>query len=732
VAGVEHSKRMGKAIVGGTRRAVLCERKNIPSAAVNAKEKYFPQNNLQSKCTAKQALNEKAKPKVGAVVPPVLAPEPPLPSMPEESADVSMKEEELCQAFSDARLTVEDIDEQDGDMPQLCSEYVKDIYAYLSTLEVQQSVQPKYLQGYEINERMRALLIDWLIQVHARFQLLQETLYLTVAVLDRFLQVQPVSRRKLQLAGVTAMLVASKYEEMYSPEVADFAYITDNAFTKAQILQMEQLILKCLNFAFGRPLPLHFLRRASKAANSNVEKHTLAKYLMELTLVDYDMVHYRPSEIAAASLCLSQLLLEDLPWSPTQHHYTMYDENHLKPIMQHLAKNVVTVNEGKTKFQLITGPDNARMGKATVGGARRAALGELTNVPGVAVNSKKALPSKGATKQALNQKAKPKVGAVVVPVLAPEPPLASMPEELADVSMKEEEELCQAFSDALLTVEDIDEQDGDMPQLCSEYVKDIYAYLSALEEQQSVRPKYLQGYEINERMRALLIDWLIQVHARFQLLQETLYLTVAVLDRFLQVQPVSRRKLQLAGVTAMLVASKYEEMYSPEVADFAYITDNAFTKAQILQMEQLILKSLKFNLGRPLPLHFLRRASKAANSNVEKHTLAKYLMELTLVDYDMVHYRPSEIAAASLCLAQLLLEDIPWSPTQHHYASYDENHLKPIMQHLAKNVVTVNEGKTKFLAVKNKYSSSKLMKISLIPQLKSSVLTCMAAPLINH
>ena len=78
-----------------------------------------------------------------------------------------------------------------------------------------------------------------------------------------------MSRRKLQLAGVTAMLLASKYEELYSPEVADFAYITDNAFTKPQILQMEQLILKCLNFDLGRPLPLHFLRRASKAANVN-------------------------------------------------------------------------------------------------------------------------------------------------------------------------------------------------------------------------------------------------------------------------------------------------------------------------------------------------------------------------------------------------------------------------------------------------------------------------------
>lgn len=79
-------------------------------------------------------------------------------------------------------------------------------------------------------------------------------------------QVQPVSRRKLQLVGVTAMLVACKYEEMYAPEVGDFAYITDNAFTKAQVLEMEQLVLRTLNFELGRPLPLHFLRRASKVA----------------------------------------------------------------------------------------------------------------------------------------------------------------------------------------------------------------------------------------------------------------------------------------------------------------------------------------------------------------------------------------------------------------------------------------------------------------------------------
>ncbi|XP_034744652.1 G2/mitotic-specific cyclin-B2-like [Etheostoma cragini] len=200
----------------------------------------------------------------------------------------------------------------------------------------------------------------------------------------------------------------------------------------------------------------------------------------------------------------------------------------------------------------------------------------------------------------------------------------------------------------------------------------------------------------------------------------------------LQVQPVSRRKLQLVGVTAMLVACKYEEMYAPEVGDFAYITDNAFTKAQILEMEQLVLRTLNFQLGRPLPLHFLRRASKVANSDVERHTLAKYLMELTLVDYSMVHYRPSEVAAASLGLSQLLLEDLPWSPTQQHYSTYDAAHLEPIMQHIAKNVVMVNEGKTKFQAVRNKYSSSKLMKISLLPHLKCPTVFAMAAALLKN
>nr|Q9DGA3.1 RecName: Full=G2/mitotic-specific cyclin-B2 [Oryzias curvinotus]BAB17218.1 cyclin-dependent kinase regulatory subunit cyclin B2 [Oryzias curvinotus] len=376
--------------------------------------------------------------------------------------------------------------------------------------------------------------------------------------------------------------------------------------------------------------------------------------------------------------------------------------------------------------QLLAAEHPRRMGKGAAADPRRAALGELTNLNAVAATNGKVGPSKKPSKASCVQKPKPPqlVAPMIQTGAAASAPVSAKP-------CVKEEQLCQAFSEVLLAVQDVDEQDADQPQLCSQYVKDIYKYLHVLEEQQPVRANYMQGYEVTERMRALLVDWLVQVHSRFQLLQETLYLTVAILDPFLQVHPVSRRKLQLVGVTAMLVACKYEKMYAPEVGDFSYITDNAFTKSQIVEMEQVILRSLSFQLGRPLPLHFLRRASKVAGADVEKHTLAKYLMELTLLDYHMVHYRPSEVAAAALCLSQLLLDGLPWSLTQQQYSTYEEQHLKPIMQHIAKNVVLVNEGRTKFLAVKKKYSSSKLMKISLIPQLNSSTVKALAESLLN-
>ncbi|XP_043752094.1 G2/mitotic-specific cyclin-B1-like [Cervus elaphus] len=375
----------------------------------------------------------------------------------------------------------------------------------------------------------------------------------------------------------------------------------------------------------------------------------------------------------------------------------------------------------------------------------RTALGDISNK--VSEQQQAKLPLKKETKTLaagkVTAKKVPKpLEKAPVPVPEPEPELEPVKEEklspepilvLPSPSPMEtsgcapaEEYLCQAFSDVILAVSDVDAEDGADPNLCSEYVKDIYAYLRQLEEEQAVKPKYLMGREVTGNMRAILIDWLVQVQTKFRLLQETMYMTVSITDRFMQDNCMPKKMLQLVVVTAMFVASKYEEMYPPEIGDFAFVTDNTYTKFQIRQMEMKILRALNFSLGRPLPLHFLRRASKIGEVDVELHTLAKYLMDLTMLDYDMVHFPPSQIAAGAFCLALKILDNGEWTPTLQHYLSYTEESLLAVMQHLAKNVVMVNRGLTKHLTIKNKYATSKHAKISTLAQLNSALVQDLA------
>ena len=137
-----------------------------------------------------------------------------------------------------------------------------------------------------------------------------------------------------------------------------------------------------------------------------------------------------------------------------------------------------------------------------------------------------------------------------------------------------------------------------------------------------------------------------------------MFSTISIVDRFLAVEglTITRSKLQLVGVAAMFLASKVEEVYAPACSDFVYITDNAYTEDAIKQMEMQILQTLKFNLFEPLSLHFLRRFSKAGDVDVLQHSLAKFAIELALVEYDLVPIPGSKLAASALCLSLMLLE----------------------------------------------------------------------------
>jgi len=161
--------------------------------------------------------------------------------------------------------------------------------------------------------------------------------------------------------------------------------------------------------------------------------------------------------------------------------------------------------------------------------------------------------------------------------------------------------------------------------------------------------------DISERMRAILVDWLIEVHLKFKLKAETLFLTVNLIDRFLGKVTVSRNKLQLVGVTAMMLASKYEEIYPPLVGDFAYVTDKAVSREEIIEMEFHFISALDFNLQTTSSFCFLQRLLQLSESDERLSALAQYLIELPLIEYRMLKYLPSNLAASALFLANKIL-----------------------------------------------------------------------------
>jgi len=275
-------------------------------------------------------------------------------------------------------------------------------------------------------------------------------------------------------------------------------------------------------------------------------------------------------------------------------------------------------------------------------------------------------------------------------------------------------------------IKDIDVDDSSNPQLCSEYAKETFVYLQQLELRGAVKPNFLLGCPTTDKMRAVLVDWLVEVQIQFKLVQETLYLTVDTIDRYLNVKgkTVHRSRLQLVAVAAMFLISKIEEVYAPTIADFVYITDNAYTESQIRKMELDIIQALKFDLCQPVSLNFLRRYSKAGDVDVLQHSLAKYVLETSLLDDGLAPVPGSLLASASLCLSLLLHEssvsvDTVWSPSLQYYSGYSKESVLPIVSKLASNIIKLNNRSCTLHAVRNKYKSGKFMKVADLGALKS-------------
>lgn len=253
---------------------------------------------------------------------------------------------------------------------------------------------------------------------------------------------------------------------------------------------------------------------------------------------------------------------------------------------------------------------------------------------------------------------------------------------------------------------------------CCEYAVEIFRNLRQSEKIRRPGTTYMESVQtdINPAMRSILVDWLVEVGQEYKLTSDTLFLSVAYVDRYLSLCDVQRSRLQLVGITSMLVASKYEEIYAPQVDDFCFITDNTYEKSDVLDTEKEILKVLDFDLTQPTTKTFLRRFIKAASGEIPLDIifefLCSYLAELTLMDYSMLNYLPSEIAASCVLLGLYLLGKPRWSTTLSFYSEYTPRDLKSCTE--AIHHLFVGAKTSALPASREKYGSPKYGSVSTL------------------
>ncbi|KAI8323280.1 hypothetical protein GQ54DRAFT_114954 [Martensiomyces pterosporus] len=253
-------------------------------------------------------------------------------------------------------ILMEEINEFEADVDPhdmtLIPEFGDDIFGYMRELEVRLMPDPSYMARQpSLTWSTRSILVEWLVQVHHRFNLLPETLYLCINFVDRFLSTKEILINKLQLVGAVCLLLASKYEEIHVPSIKDMVYMVEKNYTEEEILRAERFLLRMLNFDLGWPGPLSFLRRISKADDYDIATRTLAKYLIEVTLIDERFIGIPCSKVAATSHYLALRFLEKGVWTRAHAFYSGYFESELLPTAAILIEQLMSPRKHRAIYE---------------------------------------------------------------------------------------------------------------------------------------------------------------------------------------------------------------------------------------------------------------------------------------------------------------------------------------------------------------------------------------------
>uniref|UniRef100_H2YJ38 Uncharacterized protein n=1 Tax=Ciona savignyi TaxID=51511 RepID=H2YJ38_CIOSA len=257
-----------------------------------------------------------------------------------------------------------------------------------------------------------------------------------------------------------------------------------------------------------------------------------------------------------------------------------------------------------------------------------------------------------------------------------------------------------------LNFTDIDAANAENINEAPEYAFTVFEYMRSREQQFPIAENYMTEVqtEITGEIRAILVDWMVEVQENFELNHETLYLAVKLVDSYLQKVKIAKEQLQLVGATSLLIAAKFDERQAPYLDDFLYICDDAYSKQQMIRMERTMLKVIDFDINIPVPYRFLRRYAKCAKSSMEVLTLARYIMELSLQDFSFVSKSASLMAASALWLAlKMKKSNFEWNDTLVYYSTHTEADVIDLAAQLNRMVASRD---SKLKTIFTKYSHS--------------------------
>jgi cyclin B len=152
----------------------------------------------------------------------------------------------------------------------------------------------------DMSPRIRAVLVDWIIEIHLKYKMQPLTLWMIINVFDRFLATTFMSRNRLQLAAIVSLFICCKFEEVHTPDVKDCLFLTDNTYTRADIVLTEAMILHAINYEMTVPTPYHFLIRIFRRIKASDRLKSICYYIAERNLHECDILEISPRIYASA------------------------------------------------------------------------------------------------------------------------------------------------------------------------------------------------------------------------------------------------------------------------------------------------------------------------------------------------------------------------------------------------------------------------------------------------